>query len=238
MALSLLNTFFRAVVLYTSVLVMMRIMGKREVGQLSLFDLVVAIMIAELAAIPMEDQSVPLINGLLPIGTLVLMEILLSLASLKSHRARQFIEGTPSIVLEKGRILEKEMRRLRYGVEDLISQLREKGIYNLDDVEYAILETNGQLSVIPKADKRPLVTGDLGLATPYEGLPLPLVVDGKVQAENLALGNKDRQWLEQQVTAQGCSVDQVIYAYLDSQGNVKIYRKGQTKIRPDGAKNN
>lgn len=230
--LNLFYTFFRTVVLYTSVLVMMRIMGKREVGQLSLFDLVVAIMIAELAAIPMEDPSVPLISGLLPIATLVLLEISLSMALLKSHRARRIIDGTPSIIIEKGRMLDKEMRRLRYGVEDLISQLREKGIYNLDDVEYAILEINGQLSIIPKSDKRPLVTGDLGLTAGYEGLPFPLIVDGKIEDENLAMANKNRKWLQQQVEALGCQVSDTLYAYLDSQGNVKVYKKGECKKRP------
>lgn len=231
--------FFRTVVLYSSVLFMMRLMGKREVGQLSLFDLVVAIMIAELAAIPMEDTSKPLINGLLPIATLVLMEITLSFITLKSRRAQAIIEGTPSIIVERGRIIEAEMRRLRYAVDDLISQLRQQGIHNLEDVEYAILETNGKLSVILKSDRRPVTPRDIGLNPGYEGLPMPLVVDGELQTENLARADKTVQWLEQGLIKEAnCTINETIYAVLDTNGKLYVYKKGETKKTPTGVEKN
>ena len=233
MSSDLLNIFFRTVVLYSSVLFLMRIMGKREVGQLSLFDLVVAIMIAELAAIPMEDTSVPLINGLLPISTLVLMEVILSYATLKSQKARGFVEGTPSIIVERGRLLESEMARLRYNIDDLMSQMREKGTYNLEDVEYAILETNGKLSLILKSNKRPVTPEDMGLQPGYEGLPLPLVVDGKLQPENLARAEKKIDWLEKKIQDEvGLGIHEVIYAFLDNKGKLVVYPKADKKKTP------
>lgn len=229
----LLIIFYRTVVLYSAVLFLMRIMGKREVGQLSLFDLVVAIMIAELAAIPMEDTSVPLINGLLPISTLVLMEVTLSYITLKSQKARKIIEGTPSIIIERGKIMEEEMRRLRYNMDDLISQMREQGVSNLGDVEYAILETNGKLGIILKATKRPIVPEDLGIQPVYEGLPVPLVVDGKLQGENLSLVDKSLDWLEQALlNKSGCKISDVMYAVLDNKGELVIFKKGERKKTP------
>ena len=169
---------YRTVVLYMAVLLAVRIMGKREVGELSAFDLVVAIMIAELAAMSMERINMPLHEGLVPIFTLVGLEILLSYLSLKSHTIRGLVDGAPSIVIANGKIVEKELRKLRYNVSDLIGQLREKDVANIADVEYAVLETSGELSVVLKSSKRPVTPEDLGLPTKYEGLPVPLIFDG------------------------------------------------------------
>jgi uncharacterized membrane protein YcaP (DUF421 family) len=224
---------FRTILLYSAVLLLMRIMGKREVGKLSLFDLVVAIMIAELAAIPMEDTSVPLHHGLLPITILVLLEIGLSIVTLKSQKARRIIEGTPSIIIEQGKIMEEQMRRMRYNIDDMITQMRDKGTFNIDDVEYAILETNGKLSIIPKAAKRPVTPEDLGMQPSYEGLPIPLVVDGAVQGENLALSGKNYTWLEKSLAKNpGCNVKDVLYATLDTKGKLIVFTKGEKKKTP------
>jgi len=233
MVLNILAMIYKTAVLYGTVLVLMRIMGKREVGELSLFDLVVAIMIAELAAIPMEDTSIPLYHGIVPITTLVVMEMLLSYTSLKSETARRVAEGTPSIIIEQGRILEDEMRRLRYNMDDMVNQMREQGIYNIDDVEYAILETNGELSTILKSEKRPLTPEDLGIQPPYEQLPIPLVTDGQVKPENLALAKKSIDWLERSLTnGYNCTISDCIYAVLDTQGQLKVYKKGEKKKTP------
>src|SRR5690554_4674471 len=148
-------------------------MGKREIGVLSAFDFVVAIMIAELVAMSMEQTDMPLHEGLVPIFTLVALEILLSYLSLKSHAIRTLVDGSPSIVIANGKIVEKELRKLRYNVSDLIGQLREKDVTNIADVQYAVLETSGELSVMLKGNKRPVTPEDLGLPTKYEGLPVP-----------------------------------------------------------------
>lgn len=225
----------RTVLLYLTVLVLMRIMGKREVGQLSLFDLVVAIMIAELAAIPLSETSIPISHGIFPIVTLVMLQMSLAFITLKSQTARKVIEGTPSIIIEKGRLLEEEMRRLRYNVDDMMMQMREQGIYRLEEVEYAILETNGKLSIILKSDKRPVIPSDLGVTPPYEGLPTPLISDGKLKKENLALAKKDVTWLEQTLTSQyKCGIAGVLYAALDPQGKLIVFKKGEKKKTPQG----
>ncbi|WP_353892223.1 DUF421 domain-containing protein [Proteinivorax hydrogeniformans] len=220
-----LNVFFRSALLYSIVLLMMRLMGKREIGQLSLFDLVVAIMIAELAAIPMEDTTIPLHIGIIPIATLVGAEMLLSFVTLKSEKLRKTIEGTPSIIVEDGKILGKEIERLRYSVTDLVSQLREKDVSNIADVQYAILENNGELSVILKPTKRPLTPEDIGIRPPVTGLPLPLILDGQIQSENLKRAKKDLKWLESLVQKEGYEINDVLYAHIDSQQNTYICKK-------------
>lgn len=228
-------TIGRTALLYAVVLVLMRIMGKREVGQLSLFDLVVAIMIAEVASIPLSDTSTPLLShGILPVVVLVIMQMSLAYISLKSQTARKIIEGTPSIIIEQGRILEDEMRRIRYNVDDMMGQMREQGIYHLDKVEYAMLESNGKLSVILKADKRPVQPSDLGIAPAYEGLPVPVIYDGKVQLENLTTIKKDRPWLEQALAkGHNCNVASVLYATFE-QGKLTVFKKGEKKKTPPG----
>ena len=152
----MLNTFFRALILYIVVVVGMRIMGKRQVGELQPFELVITLMIAEVASVPMQAAGIPLINGLVPAFTLLLAQVLLSYITLKSGRARAIICGTPSIVIRNGKIVQKELARLRFNVNDLLEQLRTNNIVNVSDVEFAILETNGQLTDIPKSQKMPI----------------------------------------------------------------------------------
>ncbi|HHY05785.1 MAG TPA: DUF421 domain-containing protein, partial [Clostridia bacterium] len=134
----------------------MRLMGKRQIGELQPFELVIAIMISELAAVPMADTEIPLLDGIIPILTLLLAQVSLAYLSLKNERARAVICGRPSILIEKGTIIESELRRLRINLNDLLEQLRVKNFTNIADIDYAILETNGQMSVIPKGTSRPL----------------------------------------------------------------------------------
>ncbi len=218
----MLNTFFRALILYIGVVIGMRIMGKRQVGELQPFELVITLMIAEVASVPMQAPGIPLINGLVPAFTLLLSQVLLSYIILKSGRARAIICGTPSIVIRNGKIVQKELARLRFNVNDLLEQLRTNNIVNVSDVEYAILETNGQLTVIPKAQKRPATPEDLNLPTRYEGLPYNLIMDGHIQHKNLTEAGLDIDWLMQQLQVNGLKARDVFYAYLDSQGNLQI----------------
>jgi len=215
--------FYRTIALYLGVLIVIRIMGKREVGQLSPFDLVVAIMIAETAAISMEDLSKPLIVGFIPILTLMLAEILFSYACLKNNWVRKLITGEPSILIDKGVIMEKEMRKIRYNVNDLLAQLRGKNVSNINDVEYAILEPSGELNVILKADKRPLTPADINLKPSDYGLPLPVIFDGEVQESNLRKLGRDRAWLKKKLAEKGIShFESVLLACSDFNGNMYI----------------
>jgi uncharacterized membrane protein YcaP (DUF421 family) len=175
----------RSLFAYLLILLVMRLMGKREIGKLSVFDLAVFVMIADLAVIIIEDTRVPLIKGLIPIATLLLGQLTLSYLSLKSTRLRQLVDGQPSILIKNGRIMEEEMAKQRYNLDDLMTQLREKNISDIADVEFAILETSGKLSVIPRTS---VEEG----ADPHEGtgfrpfmLPVTLIIDGKVKEEGL-----------------------------------------------------
>ena len=227
-----LTLFYRTVLIYLVVLVSIRIMGKREVGELSAFDFVVAIMIAELAAMAMEQTDMPLLVALVPIFTLVALEILLSYLCLKSHTIRNFIDGSPSIVIADGKIIEKELRKLRYNVSDLVGQLREKDVSNIADVQYAILETSGELSVQLKANKRPVTPEDLGLPTKYEGIPTPLIFDGHVHHKNLRNLQLDKDWLLKELRKQGIDrIEDVLYASLDTDGNLYVSEKDRARKR-------
>ena len=154
----MLSTVLKTLFMYVFVLFVTRLMGKREIGQLSPFDLVVAIMIADLAATPLEEKSIHIHDAVIPIAVLAFLEVVFAFVTLKSEKARKLISGQPSIVVRNGNILEGTLRELRYNIDDLLSGLREKGIPNIQDVEFAILEASGRLSVIPKSQVRPAVS--------------------------------------------------------------------------------
>jgi len=222
----MLITVIRSLILYALVVLVMRLMGKRQVGQLQPYELVVVILISELAAVPMEDTGIPLLSGILPILVLFLSSVTLSFISLKSEKARGIICGKPTILIERGRILYPDLQKLRYNLSDLLEQLRVKNMPNVADVEFAILETNGELSVIPKSQKRPVIPEDMQLATKYEGLPLVLIQDGKVNLSNLKQAKADMQWLTQELKKVNLTnPDQVLLASLDSTGTLFVQEK-------------
>jgi len=213
---------WRTVVIYLAVLVIVRLMGKREIGQLSSFDFVVAIILAELAAIPMESNGIPIWHGLIPLVTLGLLEVTFSYLTLINRPLRKILYGSPQIIIENGRLLKHEMRSSRYNLDDLLSQLREKGYPNIEDVEYAVLEPSGRLSVIPRSQKRPVTPADLGIPTSYEGLPAVLVMDGDVLEENLRMVDLSEQWLKEKLAEKGLHPKKVLLATLNTQGQLLI----------------
>ncbi|MBS4007772.1 MAG: DUF421 domain-containing protein [Clostridium sp.] len=208
-------------------------MGKREVGQLSAFDLVVAIMIAELGALAIEQVEMPMYLGLVPIAALVILEISLSFLSMKNHTIRRIVNGSPSIVIANGKIIEKELRKLRYNISDLLGQLREKDVANIADVQYAVLETSGELSVLLKAAKRPVTPKDLDLPIKYEGMPTPLIFDGHIHFKNLQRLQLDEQWLLVELRKQGLSgIKDVLFASLDTDGVLFVSEKERATKKP------
>ncbi|ODM24767.1 hypothetical protein A7W90_00215 [Clostridium sp. Bc-iso-3] len=211
----------RTLILYLIVVFIMRIMGKRQIGQLQPFELVIAIMISELAALPMQDIGIPLINGIIPILTLLFAQITLSFIGLKNPHARAIICGRPTILIQNGKINEAQLRKEMYSLNDLLEQLRIKDIQNIADVEFALLETNGQLSVIPKSQKRPVTPQDLNISTQYEGLSMDIIIDGDISYENLKLANLDINWLKDTLSKFGINNPKdVLFASLDSEGNL------------------
>ncbi|KAF6566392.1 YetF domain-containing protein [Paenibacillus sp. SEL3] len=219
---------FRTLLMYFIVYLVMRLMGKREIGKLSVFDLVISIMIAEIAVFSLEDIKRPLYEGLIPLGVLLILQIGISYFSLKSRRLRLLFDGRPSVLYSNGQLNKDEMVKQRYNLDDLLLQLREQNIESLDEVEYVILETTGKLTVIGKDDndgvehekmKQELNGTDLankelqvdkvhpspqiGGKFRYEGLPIPLIMDGKVLDRNLERMDMNRFWLKNQIQAKG-----------------------------------
>ena len=215
----MLITFIRSILLYIIVLVVMRLMGKREIGQLQPFELAISIMIADLATIPMSEIGIPIFNGIIPILGLLLMHITISLINLKSIKAREIICGKPRILIYRGKINEKNLKKERFTVNELEERLRGNNIVNIGDVEYAILETSGQITVIQKPNKRTTIPEDFGIEPEYEGIAYDLVVDGKVMYENLKILKKDYDWLKKQVNKFGILPEQALLVTIDGKGN-------------------
>lgn len=211
----------RTLILYISVVIVMRVMGKREIGQLQPFELVVALMIAELGAIPMQNVGVPLLSGIIPIIVLMTAQVTLSYISMKSEKGREIICGKPSVLVANGKLVESELAYLRYNINDLLEQLRSKNYPNIADVEFAILETNGQLNVVPRSQKRALQPEDMQISTSYEGIPVTLVIDGKVNEENLRKINLNEAWLQTELEKFGVDdLKKVLFASLDTSGKL------------------
>jgi uncharacterized membrane protein YcaP (DUF421 family) len=209
----------RAIILYFAVVFIMRIMGKRQIGQLQPFELVIALMISDLAAMPMQNIGIPLFHGIIPIITLLVLQVLISALQLKCEAARLIFCGKPSILIEKGKINMKELKDNRLNLNDLLEELRLKDYYNLDDIEYAILETGGQISIIPKSDLEPVTRKDMNVKCVQNMLPVTLILDGKINDKNLKLIKKDISWLNKELKQKKISsADQVLLALLDSQG--------------------
>lgn len=193
------NLVIRTTVLYFYLICIMRLLGKRHLGQLEPVDLVIALMISELATLPMEDNRIPLIYAIVPITTLVILQITTSVIELKSEKLRSLLNGDPSILVRDGKVDIQELRHLRYNLDDLLEELRLKGYFNLNEIHFAIMETNGNISIMPKNSSSPANRVDLNLKIPDEPLPLPIILDGKINTENLKLVNKDNKWLERKL---------------------------------------
>ena len=221
----MLITFIRTVFLYIIVLIVMRLMGKREIGQLQPFELAISIMIADLASTPMADAGIPITNGIIPILALLVMHLIISVVNIKSIKARQILCGKPAILIYRGRIDEKTLRKERFTVNELEERLRGNNVVNISDVEYAILETSGQVTVIQKPDKKNVTIGDLGLKPEYEGITYDLVLDGKVMYENLKILQKDYNWLKKELSKFKILPEQALIVTIDGKGQIFCQEK-------------
>lgn len=224
----MLITFFRSIVLYIIVLIVMRLMGKREIGQLQPFELAISIMIADLATIPMAEIGIPITNGIVPILGLLLMHLTISIINMKSMKAREIICGRPTILIYRGKIDEKALKQERFTINELEERLRGNSVNNLGDVEYAILETSGQVSVILKPEKRNTIPEDFQIKPEYEGISYDLVVDGKVMYENLRIIGKNYNWLKKQVEKFDMKPEEALVVTLDGKGQIFCQRKEKT----------
>ena len=221
----MLINFFRSIILYIIVLIVMRMMGKREIGQLQPFELAISIMIADLATIPMTDTGIPIGNGIVPILGLLVMHLLISLINLKSTKLREIICGKPRILIYRGKIQEKAMIKERFTINELQERIRSQNVVNLGDVEYAILETSGQITVIEKPNKRQAIPEDFGIMPDYEGIPYDLVVDGKVMYQNLKEIGKDYKWLKKEVNKFKFNPEEALVVTIDGKGQIFCQKK-------------
>ena len=228
----MLITFFRAIVLYIIVLIVMRLMGKREIGQLQPFELSISIMIADLASLPMTETGVPISNGIIPILGLLVMHLVISMLNMKSTKIREIICGKPSILIFRGKVDEKVLKKERFTINELEERLRDNNIFNIGDVEYAVLETSGQVTVIPKPNKRPTTPEDFNIESKYEGIPYDLVVDGKVMYKNLEKLGKNYVWLQKQTEKFGIKPEEALIVTID--GDNQFFCQ---PLEKDGGKN-
>ena len=207
----------------------MRLMGKREIGQLQPFELAISIMIADLASTPMADAGIPITNGIIPILALLVMHLIISVVNIKSIKARAILCGKPAILIYRGRIDEKVLRKERFTVNELEERLRGSNVISIADVEYAILETNGQVTVIQKPEKKNVTVEDLKLQPRYEGITYDLVLDGKVMYENLKKLSKDYDWLKREVSKFKIKPEDALIVTIDGKG--KIFCQEKMKLK-------
>lgn len=218
-------SFIRAVILYIAVMAVVRIMGKRQIGELQPSELVITIILGDLASVPMQNTGIPLLNGIVPIVTLVALEVGISVLSMKSKRVRRILSGKPSVIIRDGEIDYKELKYLRFSADDLMEELRGKDIINIDDVQLAIVDTNGEVCIVPKAGKRPLTPDDIGLAPPEEELWYTLVSDGKIISANLKKIGKSEKWLQGEVKKQNSDIKNILIAAATKSGTLTIKEK-------------
>ncbi len=217
----------RTIILYLVVIVSLRVMGKRQIGEMQPSELVVAIMISDLAAVPMQAIDIPLINGIIPVLTLIVAEVFMSYLSLKSRRLRKIISGEPSIVVYNGHVNEGELERLRFNMNDLLEQLRINNYPNISDVDCVIMETNGQLSIIPKSAAKGVTLKDLKLKDEQDRLQHLLINDGRVNVVELKKMGKDIEWLESELKKMGLQKDEVFFAVFDKKSGLITQKKGE-----------
>ena len=213
----------RTVILYILIIAGVRLMGKRQVGELEPSELVLSLIIADLASVPMQDYGIPLLSGVVPILTLLALTMMLSVLTMKSVRFRALMCGRPSIVVRNGVLDQREMTRNRLTVDELLEELRGQGYHDLTAVQYAILETNGRLSVLPRAGQRPPTAQEMGVRAKESGLPRVVVSDGRLLERNLTALGRDRAWLKQELGRRGMrGVEEVFLLLADETGQVYL----------------
>lgn len=211
----------RTIILYSLVVLVIRLMGKSQVGELQPYELVITIMISDLASLPMQDTRLPLLLGIIPIITLLLVKTILSQLEQKSPLLRKLIDGTPCILIKEGKINLKTLKSQMININDVLEELRLSGYFNISDIQYAILENNGQISVFPKTKKQPVSKEDMNIKCNNEHIPVLLLLNGKLIKKSFEKLNKDETWFENLLAKEKApSKDELYIAMLDSSGKL------------------
>lgn len=218
-------SYLRTIILYLVLIGVIRLMGKRQIGQMEPSEFVVTMLVANLASIPMQDAGIPLFSGLVPILTVLGVELILSALSLKSILFRKMLCGKPVILVENGHILQKNLRKTQVTLDELTGHLRQKDILDLTTVQYAILETNGDLSVFPYPAHRPASAKEAGIEVKKQSFPITIISDGKLLNENLTTAGKDSRWVQRVLKEKDAGLDETWLLTVDGQDHIYFCRK-------------
>ena len=230
----MINLLLRTVILYFLTLLAMKAMGKRQLGQLQPFELVVILIISEMASLAMQSSNAALANSIIPVVALTLLQIGISIANLKSEKFRALFCGRPVMIIAKGKLQEANMVKLRMNLNDLEELARAQGYFDISGIENAVMETNGQLSIMPRSDKRPLETGDVLRHVPAEQMGMLLILDGHVNQVGLTACGRDEHWLAEQLRKNHIAGTAAVFAAgLDEQGRFFWQKKAQRRNTDD-----
>ena len=218
-------SYIRTIILYLILIAVIRMMGKRQIGKMEPSEFVVTMLVANLASIPMQDGGIPLFSGLVPILTVLGVELVLSALSMRSVKLRRLLCGKPVILIENGHILQDNLRSTRITLDELTGHLREKDILDVTTVQYAILETDGNLSVFPYPAYQPASAKEAGIHPKKQHLPVTIIADGYLYRENLSTAGKDQRWVEKFLHEQGLSPQDVWLLTVDGGGKTVLMRK-------------
>lgn len=221
----MLISIIRTVILYIFILLALRIMGKRQLSEMQTSELVITLLISDIAVIPMQNTGQPLLSGIVPILILISLEILFSVIMLKSGNFRKIVCGSPEMVIKDGKILQDQMRRLRMTTEDLCVQLRQQGIFSLEDVQYCIVETNGDVSVLEKPDKRTPSAEDLGIKIPDKGIEAVVINDSRYLSNSLELCSLTKEWVDSVLRENDITIDEVFIMTANRDKEYNIIRR-------------
>ena len=218
-------TLIRTVILYVFAIISLRIMGKRQIGELQPSDLVVTLLISQIISIPIQDTDIPLVNTIIPILLLIGFEILTSVFNMKSIKFRSFMHGHPVVIINDGVLNQKLLKELRFTLDDLLESLRQKDIFDISQVQYAIVETNGQLSVLLKADYDTVTREDMNLSPSPQGYQCPVIIDGKIFEKDFKICNTNNKKIEMIISKEKLQIKDILLMTVDSAGNHTIIRK-------------
>lgn len=218
-------TLIRAVIIYITVITAMRIMGKRQIGELKPHELVITVLVSQVASIPLEDNSMPLANMFVPILIFVSFEIIVSIISMKSLNFRNLIQGRPMFVIRNGKIDEKQMKRLRFTMDDLIDAIRQKDVFDISTVQDAVIETNGSISVLQKAEEAPVTPKQLKLSVDENSTPIAVVIDGKPVTEYFSTEKIKNSKIELVVNNENKDIKNIMLLTIDEDGNTYLIPK-------------
>ena len=220
------NTAISSIIAIITLFIFTRIMGKKQMAQLNFFDYVIGISIGSIAAEYAIVRAVHFVEGLTALSVFTLFSLVLSSISIKSYKGRKILDGTPEILIENGKIIESNLQKVKININDLLEECRQKNIFDIAEIEFAILETSGRLSLKPRSQNRPLTPKDMQIPTVYEGLCANVVIDGNILEEHLAAIQLDTDWLHAQLAHQGIEDHTaVLLAYVDTTGSLHVHRK-------------